>query len=565
MEWFQSVIKAASNFVWGPVAIAALVGTGLFLTVRLLLVQVRYLKHAVALISGRYDDPEDKGDITHFQALCAALSATIGIGNIAGVATALHLGGPGAIFWMWVTALVGSATKYTSCALSHKYRKLNEDGSASGGPMWTIERGMGRSWRWLGLLFATCTVVASFGIGNMVQANTVAVTLRSDWGIPTWLTGIVLTVLVFAVIVGGIKRIGAVASKLVPFMSVLYVVAAVAVIIINIEGVPGVFVMIVKDAFSGTAAAGGFVGSAMIMAIRWGVSRGLFSNESGLGSAPIAHAAAKTKEPVREGLVAMIGPYVDTIVICSMTAFAILLTGVWKEKFPMPDPMPAGKVKALKPGAAPGRFGGDSKYLKNLLYNGPVAVKAGRPGVALKLFLERGFVDDARLLVARGKGKPVPYTGRIVVDGGKLKLPEVMLKGTGKNSRPRLLLQGRRLQTGAVLTVEAFKKGLKTRWAGFVVTLGILLFGLSTAISWSYYGDRCVEYIAGPKAVLPYRLVYCACIFLGATVALRLVWDFSDVANACMAVPNLISLVVLSGVASRDLKEYFSRSHKPYK
>ena len=438
----QEILNSISSIVWGPVTIILLVGTGILTTVLMKGVQIRKFFYGFSLISGKFDNPEDKGEITHFQALSAALSATIGTGNIAGVGTAVALGGPGALFWMWVTAFFGMALKFAECLLSLKFRVVHEDGSISAGPMYYLEHGLGQ--KWLGVSFAFFAAVASFGIGNMVQANSVAEPVLTYFGIPKIVTGLIIGILVFAVIIGGIKRIGRVASKLVPFMALFYIAGALIVIIKNAGALPMAFSLIFHDAFNGTAATGGFAGAAVAQAIRFGVARGVFSNEAGLGSAPIAHGAARTDEPVREGLVAMLGPFIDTIVICTMTGLVIILTGA--------------------------------------------------------------------------------YTDGL---------------------------------TGADLTAKAFTIGVPGV-GGYIVAFGIMIFAFSTAISWSYYGDRSVEYLFGEKSILPYRLVYCCLLPVGATVQLSLVWTISDIFNALMAWPNLIGLILLSPVVVKSSKEYFS-------
>jgi AGCS family alanine or glycine:cation symporter len=441
-----ALLDRMDGIVWGPVTIIVLFGTGILLTVLLKVVQVRKFFYAWKLISGKYDNPEDHGEITHFQALCAALSATIGTGNIAGVGTAIALGGPGALFWMWLTAVLGMGLKFGECLLSLNFRTLHEDGSVSAGPMYYLEKGLGQ--KWLGMLFALFAAVASFGIGNMVQANSVAEPVQTYFHIPKLATGLIIGGLVYAVIVGGIKRIGHVASALVPFMTVFYVLGALWVIFTNLEGVPAAFGLIFHDAFTGSAAAGGFAGAIVWQAIRFGVARGVFSNEAGLGSAPIAHGAAQTEEPVREGLVAMLGPFIDTIIICSMTGLVIILTGAYKSG-----------------------------------------------------------------------------------------------------------------ETGAVLTANAFDVALPGI-GGYIVAVGIICFAFSTAISWSYYGDRAVEYLfgkrLGPKMVTPYRVVFCLLLPVGAYMKLAFVWTLSDITNALMAWPNLVALVGLSPVIVRLTREYFA-------
>ncbi len=442
----QAVLEKLNGILWGPVTIVLLFGTGFLLTVMVKVIQVRKFGYAWTLISGKYDNPDDEGEISHFQALSAALSATIGTGNIAGVGTAVALGGPGAVFWMWVTALFGMALKYAECLLSLRFRTVHEDGTVSAGPMYYLEKGLG--WKWLGTLFALFAAVASFGIGNMVQANSVAEPVREYFGIPKLATGLIIGGLVFIVIVGGIRRIGQVASRLVPLMALFYVSGSLWVIATHLTAVPAALERIFIEAFTGTAATGGFAGAAVAQAIRFGVARGVFSNEAGLGSAPIAHGAAQTREPVREGLVAMLGPFIDTIVICTMTALVILVTGV--------------------------------------------------------------------------------YTSG---------------------------------ETGAVLTARAFDSGLPGI-GGYIVAIGIILFAFSTAISWSYYGDRSVEYLfgpdLGPRMVTPYRVLFCILLPVGACTELTMVWTLSDVTNALMAWPNLIALVGLSPLVVRTTREYFS-------
>jgi len=444
----QSLINTLSGWVWGPVTIVLLVGSGVFITLLLGLVQVRRFGYAWKLISGKFDNPDDQGEITHFQALSAALSATIGTGNIAGVGTAVALGGPGAVFWMWMTAVFGMSLKYAECLLSLHFRTIHEDGSVSAGPMYYLEKGLGQ--KWLGMLFAFFAMIASFGIGNMAQANSVAEPLQSYFGVPKVVTGLVIAALVFAVIVGGIKRIGRVASKLVPCMAIFYVLGALLVIGRHYTLLPDAFGLIFHSAFNGSAATGGFAGAAVAQSIRFGVARGVFSNEAGLGSAPIAHGAAQTEEPVREGLVAMLGPFIDTITICTMTALVIILTGAY----------------------------------------------------------ESGL-------------------------------------------------------SGAELTASAFNLGMPGK-GGYIVAIGIAFFAFSTAISWSYYGDRSVEYLFGPKLIMPYRVLFCLLLPVGAAIELELVWTISDIFNALMAWPNLVGLLFLSPLVWRKTREYFADPSRVY-
>lgn len=450
----QEGIDYAVSVVWGIPFLVLLVGTGFYLTILLRGVQFRQLKHAFDVIRGKYDNPDDEGDISHFQALSAALSATIGIGNIAGVATAIYWGGPGALFWMWMTAFVGMASKGVECYLAHRFRVINEDGSASGGPMYYISRGLGPKWKWLGGTFAFLAIVASLGSANMVQSNTVAQRFQADLGIPTWITGLVLSILVGMVIVGGIRRIGNVASKLVPFMSAIYMLGGITVLLLNLTALPEAVGLVFKYAFSPPGMIGGFAGSTFILTLQWGVKRGLFSNEAGQGSAPIAHAAAKTKYSVREGVVAMVGPLIDTIIVCTVTGLVIVVTGAWRTAL------------------------------------------------------------DA--------------------DGN--------------------------LMNGANMTAEAFRIGLSPIMGRgqSVVTFAVPLFAFSTAIAWSYYGDRSVEYLFGRKGILPYRIVFTLCTFIGSVFTLNMVWGIADVANGLMAAPNLIALIGLGALARREWTAYFA-------
>ena len=568
------VLGKIAGYIWSMPLVILLVGSGVYFSIRLAFPQFRRIGHSIAVARGKYDNPDDPGDITHFQALCAALSATVGVGNIAGVAIALHAGGPGAIFWMWIAGLFGMVTKYAECTLAQKYRVIHSDGTISGGPMYYIEKGMGSRFKWLAIVFAICGLIATFGGGNMVQSNSMTIAFTDQFATQKYhnstplskmnngretsiakdsafvikvsngktievdtsraktvsnllnaindhpkngsrivmaeiatdknsieftdftegkdeftiassdddklikslgfvkddgsinklgngkistlvpekpvlkaVLGVAISVIVGMVIIGGIKRIGKVASKLVPVMSSIYVAGALFIILWNYGMIADSFYLIFKHAFTPTAATGGFAGATVLYAITWGVRRAAFSNEAGLGSAPIAHAAAKTKEPVREGLVAMMGPLIDTLVICTMTALVIIITGKWT-----------------------------------------------------------GNADSS------------------------------------------------------VLTKNAFNAGIPY-FGGVIVAIGLILFAISTAISWSYYGDRCAEYLFGSKAIMPYRCVYVVALFVGAIVQLEFVWNFSDITLGLMALPNLFAIIALSGVVISLTKDYFSRKH----
>ncbi|HEC26290.1 MAG TPA: sodium:alanine symporter family protein [Gammaproteobacteria bacterium] len=444
LETLTTFTGKISGFLWGsPITLLVLLGTGVYLTIRLRFVQLTGFKHSFQLISGKYDNPDDEGEVSHFQALATALSATIGTGNIAGVATAISLGGPGALFWMWITAFIGMATKFTECTLSLKFREIDENGHVAGGPMYTLLNGL--KMKKTAMAFAFFALIASFGIGNMVQANSVVdglVYLLPDAKEYAWVIGLVMAVLVGLVILGGVRRIARVASAIVPFMALMYIIAALIVLLSNITEIPAAFSTIIKYALNPWAVGGAAVGEAM----RWGVARGLFSNEAGLGSAPIAHAAAKTKEPVREGLVAMMGPFIDTLIVCSMTGLVIVVTG--------------------------------------------------------------SYID-----------------------------------------RPAELV-------GAALTAAAFGSELGGGGA-VVVGISLTLFAFSTIIAWSYYGDRSAKFLFGEKAVVPYRVIYTLAVIIGAAVPLQLVWNIADITNLLMALPNLLSLVLLAWLVRKLQKKYF--------
>ncbi len=548
------MIDGVNGLIWAtpeamPALVVLLVGVGLYLTVRMRLIQVTKFKHAVQVILGWYDDPEDEGDISHFQALTSALSATIGIGNIAGVATAIHYGGPGALFWMWLTAVVGMVSKFAECTLSHHYRTINPDGSASGGPMYYIEKGLGSKWKWLAIVFAACAVISSFGQGNAVQSFTVADSLRTDLGIPNWLTGLVLASLVGLVIIGGIRRIGQVTSKLVPFMFVIYLLGAVVVLLTHLGSLPGALATIFREAFTPSGAVGGAAGSTFLFALTWGVKRGLFSNEAGQGSAPIAHAAAKTKESVREGVVAMMGPFIDTLVICTLTGLVIVVTGAWHKR--AEDSVPVQSSSAITVIRAEGEgVGLDGNLAFEDLFSGSVSVTDGK-AEDVRFIRNHSLVKEARLY----DGKQL-FSGTLTVKDGVLRLLDAEQK---EAKRPKL--RGKMLQNGSPLTAFAFRIGLG-EFGGYIVTAGVLLFAVSTAISWSYYGDRSIQYLFGDKAILPYKIAFISVYFIASLFPLEIVWGFGDAALGMMALPNLIALIALSGVVVKLTKEYFSRTHE---
>jgi AGCS family alanine or glycine:cation symporter len=419
LERFHGYVDFASGIVWGVPFLILLVGTGVFLTIYLRFIQIRKFKHSIEVIKGKYDNPDEEGDLSHFQALSSALSATIGIGNIAGVATAIHYGGPGALFWMWVTAFVGMATKGVECYLGHRCRVIDSDGSASGGPMYYITNGMGANWKWLGATFAFLAAFASLGSADMVQSNTVSQILSKDLSIPTWVTGLVLATFVAVVIIGGIRRIGRVASKLVPTMGALYMIGGLTVLILNADQVAGALQLIFSKAFTPQGEIGGFAGSAFLLTLTWGCKRGLFSNEAGQGSAPIAHAAAKTKESVREGIVAQIGPFIDTIVVCTVTGLVIVSTGAWHSGLDADGNLLNGAALtawAFEKGLSPLMGGG--KYIVTLAV----------PLFAYSTMISWSYYGDRCVSFLWGKGAIRPYRYIFVLFtflGATLSLPLV--------------------------------------------------------------------------------------------------------------------------------------------
>ncbi len=454
----QSALETISGIVWGPFfLIPLLLGTGLYLTIRLGGLQFLRLGSALRLGLFTRKDPGSDGDISQFQALTTALAATVGTGNIVGVATAIGIGGPGALFWMWVTGLLGMASKYSEAFLGVRFRTTDAAGEKSGGPQYYLERGIpGPIGKILGISFAIFAVIACFGIGNMTQGNSISSNVESSFGVPTWITGIALTVFAIVVLIGGIKSIGRVTAGLVPIMIIFYVLGALYILIVNVGELPAAFAQIFTEAFTGTSAVGGFAGSAIIIAVQFGVARGIFSNESGMGSAAIAAAAAKTSHPVRQGLVSMTQTFIDTIIVVTCTGLVIIATGTWN-----------------------------------------------------------------------------------AID------PE-----TNEQISPALM-------TGA-----AFSHGLPGDWGHIIVTVGLVLFAASTILGWSYYGERNVERLFGRRAVMPFRVLFSLVVFIGCTVQLGVVWAFSDVMNGLMALPNLIGLLVLSGLVARETKKYLDNDPK---
>lgn len=551
MEKTREIFAYLSNLIWNtpsffPLMVILLLSTGLLMTIRTRLVQFRLFRHSWKVMFGKYDSPNNPGDINHFQTISSVLSATVGIGNIAGVATAIHYGGPGALFWMWVTALLGMALKYSEATLAVKYRVRNSDGSYSGGPMYYIVNGLGQNWKWMAILFALMAAIAALGIGNTIQAFTMADQLRADFHIPTWVTGLISATIVALVIIGGVKRIGRVTSFISPFMCLFYLLGGLIILILEYRQIPNCFRLIFANAFTTTAGIGGFAGATFLYGMMWGVKRGLFSNEAGQGSAPILHAVAQTNEPPEEGANSMLGPFIDTIVVCSITGLVIILTGVWhQKKF---DTVPVNAQAAIIVTKSDSRIAQNSNIQGKALHDTTLQIIDGIFPADIALIRNHSFIDSARLFL-----KDQPYSGILLLDAsGFMK--------TG-NSKDLLTLKGYMLQNGSVLTAWAFQKGLGSlgKWGGYVVTLSVFLFAISTAISWYFYGDRGVQYLFGNNALIYYKFIYVILHFIGAVVSLEVVWSFGDVANGLMAMPNLIAVILLSKVVQKDTAAYIKK------
>jgi AGCS family alanine or glycine:cation symporter len=543
MELFGQIVNTLNDLIWAtpslfPFMIVLLLGYGIFITLKLGFIQVRRFRHGIRVVTGYYDDPNDVGDVNHFQALSTALSATVGIGNIAGVAIAIHYGGPGALFWMWVTAILGMAIKYSECTLAVHYRTKNADGSVSGGPMYYIEKGLGANWKWLAVIFAASAVICSFLTGNAVQANTVADTVFTTFNIPTAITGLITASLVAIVIIGGIKRIGMVTARLTPIMAILYMLGALIILLMNYDQILPTLGLIVTSALSPEAGAYGVGSGAIMTTLVWGIKRGLFSNEAGQGSAPIAHAAARTDEPVREGVVALLEPFIDTLMICTMTGLVICITGVWDSKHPATIALSSSDttlfVESPHNGSENTLFIEDGIPQNGTFIRYDFSVDTLYADAALTQRFS-GIVTT----VATGRGRVARTT-----DGAEMSD-----------------LYGNVIENGASLTSYAFEKGLSPFIPGgrYLVTICVILFGISTSISWSYYGDRSIQYLFGDKSIIYYRSVYVVMHFVGAILSLTMVWTIGDIALGIMTIPNLIGLFALSGVVYKITQDYFKR------
>tara|TARA_B100000686_G_scaffold82395_1_gene89047 strand:- start:24776 stop:26431 length:1656 start_codon:yes stop_codon:yes gene_type:complete len=514
---------------WFP---AFLIGTGIFFTVYLGFPQIKYFKHGWRVLSGKYVKEDTEGDTTPFQALTTALSGTVGTGNIGGVALAIFLGGPAAIFWMWITAFLGMTTKFVEVTLSHKYREKLPDGSMSGGPMYYIENGL--NMKWLAVVFSVCLLLMCLGTGNMPQISSISVVLYDTFSIPKIATGLVLSVLVWMVIIGGIKRIAQIASKLVPFMAFWYIVGGLAVIIGNYENIIPSFKSIFIHVFNPTAAVGGFLGASVAAALTRGVNRGLYSNEAGQGSAPIAHASSKTENPVEEGMVSILEPFIDTIIICTLTGLVILSSGVWTEKF-------ENKFEASSMLFVEGQYlessKEDTEILRDYYYGSGSDIELNR---TIQVVDGQITSKDLTLLHNRSIAENVVitsdnsnFTGSIEVVNGRI------------SNISNFTVRGNSLLLGADLTGKAFTKSIFGNFGQYIVAIGLLLFAFSTVIAWSYYGDRATAHLFGEGWILYYRIIYVAAFFTASIIDTKIVWDIATVIGPIATIPNLLALIFL--------------------
>lgn len=549
MKMLSDILVKIDDFVWGPVMLILLVGTGVFLTIRTKALCWRNLPYALrSVLSKEARQKKGEGDVSPFSALTTALAATIGTGNIVGVATAMVSGGPGALVWMWISAAFGLTSKFSECMLAIKYREVNEKGEMSGGPMYTMKKGFKNKkfGAVLGWLFALFAVIASFGIGNLTQGNSISSALDTTFGVPVWVTGIVITVLALAIILGGIKSISKVSQVVVPLMAVFYVVAGLIIIIGNIRNVPAGVVMIFKMAFSAKAVGGGLCGSivaSMMQAIRFGVARGVFSNEAGMGSAAITAAAASTNDPVRQGYINMTGTFWDTIVVCTITGLCIASSGVLGST----DTSATGTYyyEAADEALTFSLEGNDGKTSTTRYTISDYQTTEDKT----QMILVDG--SDTLTLTLEGKASPLGdaesrnLTGTWEDDSAN----EYVFANDGK-------LEYRELVVGSALTISAFETILGEP-GGWLVCIAIALFAFSIILGWEYHGEKAFEYLFGTHRFnLIYRIVFSLMVFVGATTTLKIAWNFSDIANALMAIPNLICMLAMSGVIVEEVNRY---------
>lgn len=552
MDKFTEILTIIDSYIGSSQwFVYLLLGTGLFFTIYLKFPQIRYFKHAIKITKGKYDHDSHKGDTSHFGALSTALSGTVGTGNIAGVALAIHLGGPSALFWMLITALLGMTTKFVEVTLSHKYREVTADGSIAGGPMYYMKNRL--NMKWLAIIFGIATVFSSFGTGNLPQINSIANSFEAAFGTNKLMVGIVLTILMGLVTLGGIKRIAKVTTKLVPTMAFLYFIGGISVLIAHYDNILPSLASIFTNVFSGTAATGGFLGAGFAWAFNRGVNRGLFSNEAGQGSAPIAHAAAKTDKPVSEGMVSILEPFIDTVIICFLTGIILLSSGAWSQKsqnkFQMADMHVIEgvyKQENVEHVKEIGYFFDNNTPSQAKPYTGIIEVSEGVIQSPVTILNARSIAEQ----ITVSDNKSDNFTGALNVVNGKI--------------TDNVTLSGLSLLHSAPLTTEAFASGILGSFGRYIIPLCLLLFAFSTALAWSYYGDRAITFLLGPKWVLPFRIIYLAGFLVGSFLDTTILWIFSGVTIAFMTIPNLIGILILHKEMKSEVKNYWANFRKEH-
>lgn len=549
MNYFLHIIEVLQNNISGSLwFVLLLLGTGLFFTIYLGFPQIRHIGTSINILRGKYDNPEDHGDTSHFQALTTALSGTVGTGNIAGVAFAIHLGGPSALFWMLMTAVLGMCTKFVEVVLSHKYREINDQGTISGGPMYYMKNGLG--WKWMPIIFAIATVFSSFGTGCLPQVNSISNSLYATLGIDKMLSGAILALLLALVVLGGIKRIAKVTERLVPMMAVLYLIGAISVLAYNYQNIIPSFTSIFSGVFTGSAATGGFLGASVAFAFNRGVNRGLFSNEAGQGSAPIAHASAKCANPIYEGFVALLEPFIDTIIICTITGVTLLSSGVWNEKF---DTAFEKTNTIILTKQYDQNNSNDAKQLKEFIvgqatlptFDGNIEVKDGKLQLPYTILHANSIAEQVEILKDGNL-----YNGIINVDDGLMKLDN------------DIYVHGKSLIHSAPLTTKAFTRGYFGDYGKYIVTIGLLLFAFSTAIAWAYYGSTAIIYLVGTKYVKAYLLIYVIGFFIASFTDTTLIWAISGIMIALMTIPNLVGILFMHKEIKTELQTFEKEDQK---
>ena len=537
---------------WFPIL---LVGTGIFFTIYLGFPQFRFFGKAWKLVSGKNTKSDAEGETTGFEALTTAMSGAVGTGNIGGVALAIWTGGPAAIFWMWITAIFGMTTKFVEVTMGHKYRTKLEDGSISGGPMYYIEHAL--NMKWAGILFAFLMMITAIGSGNMPQINNIALVMNTEFSVPKLFTGLFLGILLWIIIIGGIKRIASVASKIIPIMGLIYFGGALVILIENYQNIIPSFNAIFAQVFTGSAAVGGFLGASFAMSLKYGVARGLYSNEAGQGSSPIAHASSKNTS-IDQGVVSILEPFIDTIVVCSVTALVILSSGVWTEKF---DTTFSKTDMVILDGTYSDMENADGTYLypndMNQLTRYVQSIDSDVSEFSGVLEIQEGQLMSSDITVLHSRSiaenilvkdnvEKILYTGSVTVLDGKVKEP--------------VIFEGKSLVSSAELTAKAFSQGIFGQYGGKLVAIALLLFAFSTAITWCYYGDRSTAYIFGERGVFWYRNFYVLCFILAAVIDTTIVWNIAYVVVALVSIPNLIALFVLRNEMKDLTKEFIIKN-----